>query len=590
MVLKGKGFTRILTVLLTVMLALSACGAALAEEAADVLFQNGYIYTVDAEDSVAQALAVKDGRIIFVGSGAEAAAYQGAETQVVDLDGRMMMPGLIDSHMHSVMPEFFDFNLLGKTTLPDILAAVEQYVNEHPDKEAYNGFGYMTNVFEGEELEKGPRKERLDEIVSDKPLAIAAFDGHAMWANSKFFEVHGITYETASPRGGVVEKDEATGEVWGTLKDSAIALRGGNIYDQETLQRELPNFVAILNSFGYTSIMTLPAFGTMPVPFDAYRALEEAGNLDIKVHGAISVMDFRKEEDIQRMLDAAETYNSEMVKMKTAKFFMDGVVDAHTAYLLDPYDDMPDSHGMAGWDLDVLQDVYTQVNEAGIQIHTHAIGDAALRMSLDAMEYAQTQAPGDHRNAVTHLQVVDEADIPRLGQLGVVAVVQPFWHYRQPMYWDVVEEPAIGERASREYPLKSFLDTGAVLAASSDYPVTTVPNAFEAMEIGVTRNMPLTSTDVKNYGMEPITDIDDPTYLLTPEERLSIQEMIRAYTAGGAYLLFEEDEIGTLEVGKAADLVILDQNLLEIDPLDIASTKVLQTYVNGALVYSADEK
>lgn len=570
------------------MLLPAASFATEAYTAADTLFTGGVIYTVDAQNTIAQALAVKDGRIVFVGSDAEAAAYLGEETVAIDLEGRFMMPGLIDSHIHSIMPSFFDFSLLGITTLEDTVASIAAYIEENPDKGEYNGFGYMTSLFTGDEGEKGPRKERLDEICPDKPLGILSFDGHAMWVNSKYLEVYGITYETESPKGGVLEKDDEAKAVWGTLKDAAIALGNPEPYDHETLRTELPTFLSSLNSYGYTSIMTLPAFGTMPVPFDAYRALEDEGLLTMRVHGATSVMDFRWEEDIGRMLETKEKYESNLVKMNTVKFFMDGVVDARTAYLLEPYNDV-DSLGMVGWDTETLSVVYAKVNEAGFQIHTHAIGDGALRMSLDALEYAKENAPeGDYRNAITHLQVVNGADIPRLGELGVVAVSQPFWHYKAPEYWDVVEYAAIGERAEHMYPMKSFQDTGAVITASSDYPVTADPNPFVAMEVGVTRNLPGNAEELAAYGLQPITDMDDPAALLWPEERLTIQDMIRAYTANGAYLLFAEDETGSLEVGKQADMVILDKNLLEIAPLEIHTAQVLATYMGGQLVYEAE--
>ena len=579
-----------IAMLTTLLMILPVAGlGAESEIEANTLFVGGVIYTVDAEDTIAQALGVKDGRIIFVGSDEEAAAWQGADTQVIDLEGRFMMPGLIDSHIHSIMPSFFDFDLLGIPTLEGTMDAIAAYIAENPNKDDYNGFGYMTNIFTGDELDKGPRKERLDEICPDKPLGILSFDGHTLWANTKYFEVYGITYDTQSPKGGIVEKDDEAKDVWGTLKDAASALGNPEPYDHDILQTELPTFLSTLNSYGYTAIMTLPAYGTMPIPFEAYRALEDAGQLTMRVHGATSFMDFRWEDDLARMIETKEKYDSDLVKMSTAKFFMDGVVDTRTAYLLEPYADV-DSLGMAGWETETLSEVYTKVNEAGFQIHTHAIGDGALRMSLDAMEYARDNTPeGDYRNAITHLQVVDAADIPRLGELGIVAVTQPFWHYKAPEYWDVVEYAALGERAEHMYPMKSFLDSGAVITASSDYPVTPDPNPFVAMELGVTRNLPGNAEELMAYGIEPISDMDDPTWLLWPEERLTIQDMIRAYTVNGAYLLFSEDETGTLEVGKQADLIILDRNLLEVDPLEIHTIQVLATFLGGEMVYMAEE-
>lgn len=552
---------------------------------ADVYFENGIVYTVDANNSVAEALAVKDGVIVFVGTAAEGAAYRAAADEVVDLAGGMLLPGLIDGHIHIASPDFFDFTLLGITTVDATLQAIEAYISENPEMESYLGFGYMTSMFEGDELQKGPRKERLDEILPDKPLVIASFDGHAMWLNTAAFEALGITGETVPPPGGEIIKDDATGALWGTLKDSAMSLAPLKTLDEGKLREALSNYQAHLNALGYTGIMTLAGNGFSPIPWAGLAALENDGELTLRVHGGSIVTSWRTEQDLATLAEEKEKYSGGLVRLTTAKLFADGVMDSATARLLEPYTDNPHSHGDSGWEQDALNEAVAAINALGLQAHTHAIGDGGVRMALDAVEHARANvAEGDYRNAITHLQLVATEDIARFAALDVVAVAQPYWHFKQPDYWEPIEHAVLGERADREYPMQSFLDAGVVLALASDYPVTANPNPFIAIETAVTRNM----VNGEEFGLPDITDMDDPAYLLWPQERISVQDAIRGFTASGAYAMFTDDVAGTLAVGKSADMIVIDRDLLTIDPLDIGDTVVLRTYLQGNLVYRAE--
>lgn len=552
----------------------------------DTYFENGTVYTVDAQDSVAQALAVKDGKIIFVGSAVDGAPYKAAAKEVVDLNGGMLLPGFIDGHIHTATMEFFNFNLVGVTDVDEMLKIIEDAVKANPDRASYTGYGYMTSVFEGDELQNGPRKERLDAISPDKSLFIWSFDGHAAWLNSKCFEKIGITKDTESTPGGVIVKDPATGELWGTLKDSAMSMLPEFDLPMDKMTAALNGFHSDLNSLGYTSIMVLPGNGFFPIPWDAYVQLEKDNQLTMRMRGAGIITSWEPEQSLVALKKLQDTYQSELVALTSAKFFSDGVMDSETAYLLEPYSDNPDNMGDAAWEQDALNKAMTGVNQLGVQVHAHAIGDGAVRMVLDAMEYAGNNVTkGDYRNAITHLQLVSPQDIPRFKELGVIAVVQPYWHYREPQYWEAIEHPALGDRAYKEYPMQSFLKNGVVVAYASDYPVTIPPNPFLAMEISVTRNM----ADGTEYGLPDITDMDDPRYLLWPEERVSVKDAIRGFTANAAYAMFSEDVTGTLEVGKSADMIVIDQNLLTINPLAISDTKVLKTYLRGQKVFDAAE-
>ena len=545
---------------------------------ADIVFENGTIYTADAEGSRAEFLAVRDERILFVGSRQEGQDYIAEDTETVDMQGGLMLPGFFDTHVHlpgNLWLDLFDFDFRGASTLDDVMARIEDYVSENPEKEAYFGFGYPTDVFPGDEAHKGPRKERLDMICPDKPVAIFSFDGHAVWLNSQALEHAGITASTVEPSAGVIEKDEA-GELWGTLKEGATILAPKLRYSPEEMLAAIRRYQARLASYGFTSILAVPGLGSLfDVPWDELALLNASHELTLKVNGAVLVAPgYDLEKRLGEIRTMKRKYEGGYLRLNTVKLFADGVVDARTAYLLDPYEGEEEYRGEPFWRQEVLNETVAGINAAGLQAHVHCIGDAAARSALDAFEYAKRRAPAvDSRNTITHLQVVHEHDLPRFQALGVIASTQPYWHYRKAGYWSLVEFAALGARAEREYPLRSLSDAGARLSFSSNSPVTIDPIPVVAMETGVTRNSAAAA------GM------DDTIQLLNPAERLTIEDMIRGFTVDAAFATFCEDRTGSLETGKAADLAILDRNILAIPAEEIGDAEVVRTYVDGRLVY-----
>ncbi|NLW79767.1 MAG: amidohydrolase [Ruminococcaceae bacterium] len=576
----------LLAAILLLALLLGGCGSkAKPPEQGDIIyFENGAIYTADEADTLAEALALQDGKIVFVGAAEAGAAFRAQALEVVDLKGGMLLPGFIDAHIHCVSPDFFDFVLYDAISLDTTMQTIEKAIKANPDQPFYTGFGYYPALFTGAEAAKGPTKERLDAICPDKPVVIYAYDGHAAWLNSKGLEAGGITPQTASPPGGEVVLDDATGALWGTLKDSAMSLAPPFGLEGEALATALERFLAQLNAYGYTSIMTLPGNGYMPVAWEGFAALEAAERLSLRVRGAGTMTSWRVDEDLADLLELQARHSGERLKLIAAKIFVDGVVDSESALLLEPYSDAPGHQGESVWTQQALDDVVARLNAQGVQAHFHAVGDGAVRMALDAVDAARAggQDVAARRNAITHLQLVAQADKPRLAELGVVAAVQPYWHYKVPQYWEAVEYTALGPRAETEYPLSSLAEAGALLAFASDYPVTPDPNPFLAIETAVTRNMP----DGSMLELDNLADWNAPATLLAAEERLSVRQAIRGFTANAAYAIDEEDVTGSLEVGKSADLVVIDQDLMAIDPLDISDTRVLRTYFQGRLVYA----
>ena len=546
----------------------------------DLFFEHGIIYTADQNNTIVQTLAVRDGIIVFAGSKEEGKPYKALAKEVVDLKGGMLLPGFIDGHFHTITTEFFDFVLLTYTDVPSVMQSITRYITENQSNDIYYGYGFNAGIFEGEELLNGPKKERLDQICPDKPVIIYALDGHSMWMNSMGFAYCNISENTISPPGGEIVKNDLTGELWGSIRNSAMSLVPDPQLSPEKRDRIFLQLQSLLHSLGYTSIMTIPGNGYAGVSWDGYRQMEQDGLLSLRVRGADIIKPWAFQEDLARLKELREMYKSDLLKIASAKLFQDGIVVDRSAYLLQPY--MQGGQGAPIWAQDDLNHAYALLNNEGFQIHTHAIGDAAVKMVLDAAQYAKSAI--DYRNVITHIQLVDAADLPRFKELNMIPVLQPYWHFKQPGSWLPIEYTVLGERAETEWPLKSFADHGAMLVFSSDYPTTNVPNPFYAIEIGVTRNLP----DAAAYGAPAdITDMDDPTYLLNLNERLDVMSMIKGFTANAAYSILEDKVTGTLEVGKSADLVVIDQDLFSIDPLKISDTKVLSTYFKGKPVYHA---
>ncbi|MDW7672047.1 MAG: amidohydrolase family protein [Bacillota bacterium] len=559
---------------------------------ADMVWLNGVLYTADAADTFAEAVAVKDGLIIFVGSTEDAAAYISDATEVVDLEGKMMLPGMTDSHLHApgtILSQLYQIDLNGILTESATMAAIEAYVADHPDMEMYYGDGFSIGAFSGEEVAKGPRKERLD-AITDKPMIISSYDGHVRWLNSAAFEYYGITSDTQSPAGGVIEKTE-DGELWGTLKELAIELTDAQEFSEEQFHDAFVAFQEYMHSLGYVGITDMGSGILAGAADDPFADMDQKGELKLYVMKN-TVMDPNSAlaPQLQQALANRAAHRSERYTYDSVKFFADGVIEGVTGYLLEPYT----AEAGAGddfvsgplWTPEQMQEAFTLANAAGFQIHVHSIGDASTRQVLDAFEYALDEnGPGDYRNVITHLQLVDEEDIPRFAPLGVIANLQPYWAFKEPYWWEVVDEPLLGpERAEREYPMQSFINAGALLVSSSDHSVTPYPIPFWAIEVGVTRNL----NNPAFYEVDDIEDMDDPAWLLAAEERVSLTDMIKSFTINAAFQNFREDTTGSIEVGKSADFIIISQNLFDISPLDIDRTEVLATIFKGQVVWTAE--
>ena len=551
-------------------LAFAAVGATASEPAAapaDLVLTGGEVYTVDAARSWAEAVAIRAGRIVWVGSDDGAKAWIGPATRVVALGGRFVMPGFHDSHLHPITGGMrtLQCELSGAATAAEALERVKAYAAAHPEKQWLTGRGWELPLFPA----ANPRKELLDAVVPDRPVYLTAADGHNAWVNSKALALAGVTAATPDPPSGRIERDAATGEPSGCLRENAKALVSRLL--PETTQAEraegLARTVELAHRAGLVGLFDASVDA---IELEVYRDLDRAGKLDLHI-GIAMYVDPEKPLDPQLaeiVALRAQDWGPH-VHLRSAKLFADGVIESGTAALLAPYLDRPGDRGGLEWDEAKLAEAAIALDRAGFQLHVHAIGDRAIRVTLDAVAAARrANGPRDRRPTLAHIELFDPADVPRFRSLGAVASFQPLWAWADPYIRDLTE-PQLGPARSRWlYPIASVAATGAVIAGGSDWSVSSmVP--LEGIEVAVTRRGP--------------SEGSGPAWI--PDERAGLPTMLAAYTIGSAYAAYNERETGSLEPGKSADLIVLDRNLFTIPPHEISETKVLLTLFAGREVF-----
>jgi len=544
-------------------------GGTPSDPGAGLALTNGRIYTVDAARSWADTVVIDGERIVYVGDASGADALIGAETEVVDLGGRLVLPGFQDAHIHPIGGgvEASACNLNERSGVAEYRSVIAEYAAANPDVEWILGGGWAMSEFGPG---GAPSKSILDELVPDRPVYLTSQDGHSAWVNSRALEIAGIDADTPDPEDGRIDRDPETGEPIGALQEGAMYLVQRHVPETSAaeLQQGLRYAVEMLNGFGITSIQDANVDAES---LATYRAVEAAGDLSLRVVGSIWWQRDRGLEQVDDLIALRERYDTGgLVRPTAIKIMQDGVMENYTAALLEPYLVPGGTRGIPMVDPDLLTDAVTALDAEGFQVHFHAIGDAAIRQCLDAVEAARlTNGASDHRHHISHLQLIDPEDIPRFGELEVVANFQPVWAYPD-KYITELTAPFLGDERMRwMYPIASVRDTGGRLAFGSDWSVSTA-NPFPQIEVAVRRLDPLGGED-----SEP----------LVAEERISLEEAIAAFTMGSAFVNHQEEETGSVEVGKLADLIVVDRNVFEIDPADISETRVLVTLFAGTEVH-----
>ncbi|MEU3246913.1 amidohydrolase [Streptomyces sp. NPDC006875] len=539
---------------------------------ADLLFTGGPVLT--PEGPTVTSVAVTGDRITAVG--APARELTGPRTEVVDLAGRLLLPGFQDAHLHPVPAglELTQCDLTGARTAEETVRAVRAYADAHPDREWITGGGWSMEAFEG----GTPTKEALDAVVPDRPVYLPNRDHHGAWANSRALELAGVTRATPDPADGRFERD-ATGEPTGMLQEGAMRYVGRLAPPATPADRLAALLYAQrhLHALGITAWQDalVGAFLGMEDPSDAYVTAAREGSLTARVVGALWWDRERGAEQIPELVARRAASSHGRFRATSVKLMLDGVAENGTAALLDPYLDTcgcaTANRGTSFIDPARLPSYVTKLDALGFQCHFHTLGDRAVRDALDAVEAARkANGPSDTRPHLAHLQVVHPDDVPRFARLGATANIQPLWAAHEPQM-DELTIPFLGsERAGRQYPFGSLLRSGARLAAGSDWPVSS-PDPLQGIHVAVNRVTP--------GGTGPV---------FLPAERLALTAAFTAYTAGSAYAN-HLDDTGTVRAGSLADLVVLDRDPYAGPPGEIGATGVALTYVGGERVHEAPD-
>ncbi|BDQ01492.1 amidohydrolase [Ignavibacterium sp.] len=522
-------------------------------------FINGKIYTVNDNQPLAEAVVVEGNKIIFVGSSSDAKKLIDNSTEVIDLKGKLMLPGFIDNHVHFVSGGFYllGIDLRPANSTTEFKNILKNYAAKHPGKWITGGYWNHENW----EVKDLPTKEMIDEVVPDQPVFVERLDGHMGVANSLALKLAGITKETETPEGGLIVKD-ISGEPTGVLKDNAMNL----IYRVIPEPSDEENYEALLaaldeaKKLGITSVHDI----TFADALKAFERAKSEGKLTCRIYTRWPIADYKSLVEGKIKVG----FGDDLIKMGSLKAFADGSLGSSTAWFFEKYNQDTTTFGLP---MDIITDgsmekwcLYADKN--GLQLSVHAIGDRANSYMLDLFEKITKENPEwDRRFRIEHAQHVRFQDIPRFAKLGVIASVQPY-HCIDDGVW---AEKRIGpERIKYTYPFKSFLEAGVKLCFGTDWYVAPL-NPMLGLYAAVTRR----TLDDKN-----------PDGWI-PEQKISVEDAIKCYTLNSAYAAFEENIKGSIEVGKLADLIVLSDDILTIDPVEIKDAEVVMTVFDGKIIY-----
>jgi len=524
------------------------------------------------------------GYVLVSGSRIAAVAEEGAPGydpsilagagRVIDAGDRLVMAGFHDSHTHLLMAGMFSkyVSLFDCKSEEETVDAVYRFEQDRCGGAAcargsadwIYGFGWYHPFWTNK---RTPTKKSLDKVFPDRPVALLNAEAHGLWANSRALEIAGIDDRTADPFGGRIERD-SSGEATGYLYENACALvtKFAYEFDEATEKELIAAFMKTARTYGITSTNdVMPYFhgnmGHIPI----YAQMDKAGELTVRLHTAPDLLG-----DLDEVLRWQEDYTSDRLKVTMVKQFLDGVTTSHTALMLEPYTDDPTTSGTALFDIEAIKAAIPEAHRRGLSVKLHSCGDASLRYALDYYENAiKLHGKNKCRHAIEHCEYVSDPDMPRFGALGVIPSVQPEHLALTEKFADMPYFQTTGaERANKTWPLKSLLESAGVLAIGSDCPVVS-NNPFPSVYRAITRTF--------NDG--------EPKGGWNPSQKLSLFEILRAYTWGSAYGVGREAELGTLEAGKFADLVVLDANPFKVKAEDIKGIRADFTIMDGSIVF-----
>ena len=558
------------------ILLLTACGEP-PGPGVDIVFVNARAWTLDTDAPWAEAVAVNGDAIAYVGDNAGALALAGENTASHDLDGRMLLPGFIDTHMHPVSGGAYAKALSLDTygTVDDWIAAIDAYAKANAEAPLLFGYGWLATTFGP----AGPTRQMIDAVVDDRPVLLMDEGFHAAWANSAALEQLNVTQDTADPVPGFsYYKRDATGDATGYLLEgtAGLAMQALNVITEEVVVDGTAHVIDVLNSYGVTAVFDAGAFGEEGSLHDVLQRLEEGGDLTVRIVGAYAAAG---PEDVERAVSETRVWSDrikgERYHYRVLKIMDDGTVEGRTAAMFEDYQGEPGNSGKTVYTQQQMTEMVVGAGAEQIDVHIHALGERAVHEALNSIEAARSAHPdSSSRYTICHIEVITDEDLPRFAELDVIAQSTPLWA----SYDTYGEQFVSADQFSRFWRFNSLDKLGVKLTWGSDFPASGAGmvgmSPVLQMEIGHTRQ-----------------EAGNPDAPVQPREteRIDIETAIRGYTIDAAYQLHMEDEIGSLEVGKKADLVVLDRNLFDSDPYDIHRTVVVMTLMDGEIVYEATE-
>ncbi len=546
---------------------------------ADIILNNANIFTATEKLEKFTAIAIKKDRIIHLGNENDTLDFANEKTMVFDLKGKTVLPGFCDAHAHGVMGGRLVNHCLLSTgrTQDDYLKIISEYVKKHAKNSHIMGFGWAHAPFGPE----GPHKEMLDRVIPDKPAAFLSIDYHSCWVNSAALKMAGIDSNTPDPRGGHLERGKDTNEPSGCLRESAainMVLNQLPEPSDEDWQMAVKTYQKKAAKHGITGLFDAGILNHSQIrAFKAIRKLDQQGGVKIRIAQSY-VLD---PENGPEQVDEVEKIIKEFAggknhQVRVAKIFMDGAIEGHTGFLLEPYADREGYFGKAVWPQEVFNNTVVELDKRGIQIHVHTIGDGAVRSALNGFEKAKLEnGVRDARHAQAHIELADENDIKRFADMEIFASFQPAWFYMDNNYYKETIPLLAAPRSDRRYMLKNFLDAGAPVAFGSDWPwgnVTSSMNPFDGIGTAVTRENPE----------------DDALKPYESRQKIDLITALKRYTIGGATQNFNDKITGTLEVGKKADIAVLNENIFDVDQEELFKLSVEMTLFDGEIVYKKD--
>lgn len=560
---------------LVCLISIAGCSQKESNLSADLVISNGKVYTVNEQQTWAEAVAVKGGEIVYVGTNEGVKDWIDEETKQQDLNGQMMLPGFVDSHAHPVMGGAYVRSLALDTFAgpEQWIVQIAEYAKQNPDAKVIFGYGFLASAFGPE----GPTSAMIDAVVADRPVYLMDEGFHGAWANSNAMQLLGVNKDTKDPAPGFsYYKRDAKGNATGYLLEATatMGIESLDILSADSIALGTEDVIKIMNSYGITSVFDAGALDVADLQIAVLDKLTEQGKMTVRMVASHMVSTAEQADSaIEKTKHKRDVSKRDMYHINTLKIMDDGTIEGKTAGMFEDYQGEPGNKGETVFSQTQMNQLIADASREGIDVHIHALGERAISETLNAIELIRADKSHDDsrsRFTICHIQVMTDEDIARFARLDVIAQSTPLWA----SYDEFGKEFVSNDQFSRYFRFNSLKEAGVKMSFGSDFPAsgagTLGMSPIFNIEIGHTRQTP----EQENAPIQP-----------GAHERLDVATLIKGYTLDGAYQMHLEDQVGSIEVGKKADFVILDKNLFNVDMYSIHKVQVTQTILNGKTVY-----